>query len=347
MKILVTGSHGFIGAQLIHYLSENYKQSEIEIYAIDDLRSGYEIRLAEVINNPSFNHIKTNVVNLTRLELPKMDWVIHCSATAPLPDNQISHYQSLENNVSACGAIADFCIKTGTRNIIFMSSSAIYEKNTSLPFYEHEVSKPSLLYPMGKYLAEQYFESLMKSYDMNVFALRLANVYGPRQDYFRKQPPLIGYLIKSLIKGEKATLYANGNFGRDYVFIDDLTRLINIILNTSNPKGIIVKYGHDYNVGSNTQISVPEIIECLQKVTGQKLEYEFKPTKDFWHKYKSLYEMPIKLNPELIEQEVQKKTKLDSSKCEKAFGWFAETTFEEGLLECFSYGQKLYSLGNL
>ena len=82
------------------------------------------------------------------------------------------------------------------------------------------------MYPLSKYLAEQYFESVSKSYKLNIVSLRLANIYGRNHDYFRKQPPFLGYLIKNSLLNKKPTLFARGNYKRDYLFIDDLNELI-------------------------------------------------------------------------------------------------------------------------
>jgi len=347
VNILITGSFGFIGSQLIHFFLNNKTLTSLNIYGVDDKRSGYDIRLASLKDDPRLNLLEADVALLPELSLPNMDWVLHCAATAPLPDNQISHHRSLLNNVANCGAVADFCLKTNSRNIIFMSSSAIYEKNTSLPFTENNVAKQSLLYPTGKFLAEQYFESLIASYNMRVFSLRLANVYGPRQDYFRKQPPLLGYLIRCLLKNERAILYAKGDYGRDYIFIDDLCELIAKIMNFDKPETIISEYGPSFNVGTNTQMSVPEIVVLLEKVAGEKIHYEFREMKNFWSKYEMLNSLPIKLKPELIEQEVKKLTKLNCDKCEAAFNWTANTSFESGLTQCLDFARSLLKDGEL
>ena len=83
------------------------------------------------------------------------------------------------------------------------------------------------MYPTTKILAENYLKSMSDAYGLRVFALRLFNLYGPKQNYFRKHPPLIEYLIKSIIKNHKITLFASENARRDYIYITDLTNLIN------------------------------------------------------------------------------------------------------------------------
>ena len=79
-------------------------------------------------NIKKIRFIKADVCELNNLKLPKFDWIIHSSAIAPLPDNQINHYDSIVSNIAQCGSVIDFCIHSGTKNLIFFSSSAIYEK---------------------------------------------------------------------------------------------------------------------------------------------------------------------------------------------------------------------------
>ena len=226
MKIILTGGAGFIGSELSEYILKNLKPCKIKL--IDNLSRGYLRRIKNIKKKITF--INADVKKINDLKIDKSDWIIHSSAIAPLPDNQVSHKSSLDENLSQCGAVVDFCLKTGTKNILFLSSSAIYENTNSKIFSENKVNKPILMYPLSKYLAEKYFESVCKSYELNVVSLRLANIFGRNQDYFRKQMPFLGYLIKNSLLKKKLVLYAKGDFKRDYLFIDDLCRLILLII---------------------------------------------------------------------------------------------------------------------
>ena len=90
-------------------------------------------------------------------------------------------------------------MQSGTKNIIFFSSSAVYEKQVKKPFDENITNPPTLMYPTSKFLAEKYFDSVVRSYKINIISLRLANIYGRNQDYFRKQMSFLGYLIKNTL----------------------------------------------------------------------------------------------------------------------------------------------------
>ncbi len=332
MKILITGGAGFLGSEIVNKI---LKIKNIDVTVIDNLSRGYPQRLEENIKYIKF--LKNDVCKLSQLNLPKFDWIIHSSAIAPLPDNQCNHYNSIVSNIAQCGSVVDFCIKSGTKNLIFFSSSAIYEKEIKKPFKENISKQPVLMYSTSKFLAEKYFDSITKSYKMNIVSLRLANIYGRNQDYFRKQMPFLGYLIKNTLTNKKMTLYAKGNFKRDYLFIDDLIDLIIKILKYKN-----FSYKHYvFNVGSGNAYSVLDFLKIITKLTKIKPKVIWGKKSNYWKKYRDLYFSKIKLNKKLIEQEVEKKVFLNSNKARKFFNWSPKTNIELGLNECINYAKKL------
>ncbi len=339
MKIILTGGAGFIGSELSEYILKNLKNNKINV--IDNLSRGYLQRIKDIKKKIHF--IKADVKKINDLKINKVDWIIHASAIAPLPDNQVSHKSSLDENLSQCGAIVDFCLKTGTKNILFLSSSAVYENTKSKLFSENKLNQPILMYPLSKYLAEKYFESVCKSYNLNVVSLRLANVFGRKQDYFRKQMPFLGYLIKNSLLKKKLTLYAKGDFKRDYLFIDDLSRLILIILKNKKFKHKCKIY-EVLNVGSGSRYSVPDFVILIQKILKQKIKIKWGKKIDYWKKYEFLYKSKIKFNQKLIEKEVKKKVALNLKKVEKIYNWKSNYGVEQGLKECVFTAKKIMKI---
>lgn len=339
MKIILTGGAGFIGSELSEYIISNLNKSDIKI--IDNLSRGYKQRIKKIKKKVKF--INADVKKINNLKLDKVDWIIHASAIAPLPDNQISHKSSLEENLSQCGALIDYCIKSGTKNIIFLSSSAIYENTKEKVFIENNVMQPILMYPLSKYLAEKYFESVTKSYEINVVSLRLANIYGRNQDYFRKQTPFLGYLIKNALLKKKLILYAKGNFKRDYLFIDDLCRLILLIIKNKKFKRKSNIY-EVINVGSGNKYSVPDFVKIIQKILKQRVKVFWGKKTDYWKKYSFLYKSKIKFDQRLIEKEVKKKVALKLNRVKKIYNWKADYNIDSGLMECILRARKILKI---
>ncbi len=332
MKILITGGAGFLGSEIVNKIIHN---KNIEVTVIDDLSTGYLQRIKKNIKN--INFLKTDICNINKLKLPQFDWIIHSSALAPLPDNQCNHFNSIVTNIAQCGSIVDFCIKSGTKNILFFSSSAIYEKQIKKPFDENITKPPVLMYATTKYLAEQYFDSIIKSYKINIISLRLANIYGRNQDYFRKQTPFLGYLIKNTLNNKKLTLFAKGDYKRDYLFIDDLIELIIKILKFKK-----FSYKHYiFNVGSGKAYSVLDFLKFIKKITGIKPKVLWGNKSNIWKKYDELYTSKIKLNKKLIKEEVEKKVILNSDKIKKFFKWEPKTNIAQGLEECIKHAKTI------
>ncbi len=336
MKILITGGAGFIGSEVAEYFVNNYQNYHITIF--DDLSRGKIRRLKKIKNKIKF--IKKDIKKINSLKMKKFDWIIHAAAIAPLPDNQINHGKSITENVSQCGSIIDFCIKTGTKNILFLSSSSVYENTKSSNYKEYKLNRPKLMYPLSKYLAENYFKSVAETYDVNIVALRLSNIYGRNQDYHRKQPPFLGYLIKNILLDKKLILYAKGDYKRDYLFIDDLLILITKIIKNKKFK-VKKRIFETLNVGSGKKFSVPDFIKLSEKIFNKKINITWGKKRDYWKKYETLYNSKINFEHSLIEKEVKKKVSLNLEKVYKFYKWKSKYSINQGLIECINEAKKI------
>lgn len=333
MKFLITGIAGFVGSSLAKALLLNNPDAKIS--GIDNLKFGYQERIIDIINKIHF--VQGDVEQIQQhFGSNRFDVIIHCAAVAPLPECQIDSHRALSQNIAICGSIVDFALKNGVRNIIFFSSGAVYEGQQIYPSKEDQIITTRLTYPTTKILAEQFFASICRSHQINVTSLRLFNLYGPNQDYFRKQPPLIGYLLKCLILNETANLYSNGEQRRDYVYIDDLLDLLNLVvikMMSYNNGGIFTVV----NACSGKTSSVNEIISLIQNASGKELKITRNPPQDFWRKYSELYERPFPLDRSIIESEVTKYSEGSPNQAQTIFGWKAKIEMVEGMKHCLEH----------
>jgi nucleoside-diphosphate-sugar epimerase len=338
MKVLITGVAGFVGSTLTRSLIKS--DSSIDIYGIDNLSFGYRERVNDFQNNIDLKI--GDVKNLSQIYGDKkFDFVVHCAAIAPLPECQINSFRAITENIGCTGSVIDFCLKNGIKNLIFFSSGAIYEGTENFPTPETDPISTRLIYPTTKYLAEKYLEAISRSYDIRIIALRLFNLYGPHQDYFRKQPPLMGYLLKASIEGAVANLFSNGEQRRDYVYIDDLVAMIKRVMQymdeLKDPS-----YFDIFNVGSGKTSSVNEIIEIIESFSEGKLEIVRSPSENYWDKYDVLQSQKISLNKLIIKEEVEKYTEADISKANRILNWRPQTNIFDGVNECYQYVKKNY-----
>lgn len=339
VKILITGIAGFVGSTLARRLL-SIGHGKHEITGIDNFSFGYRDRLADIVK--FINFIECDVSEISeRLGNENFDVIVHCAAIAPLPDCQIDSRRAIIENVANCGKIADFAMHSGTSNIVFFSSGAIYENIGIYPTPEDVTPRPKLVYPITKYIAEQYFQAVCAAHELNVVAIRLFNLYGPHQDYFRKQPPLIGYLLRCLIEKKQAVLFSSGNQRRDYVFIDDLVDFVlaaaNYMCNLSETSERFLTV----NAGTGVTISVNEIISLIEDISGEKLDIKRKTSEEYWNKYPELFERKIPLRKEIVGQEVEKFTHADIRKAFALLKWEPKVSMMQGLSECLEYAKSI------
>lgn len=336
MKVLITGVAGFVGSSLARKLVE--EDPSIRVVGVDNLKYGYKERLNDFEDLVKFYEMDVKDLCLN-LEETDIDLIIHCAAIAPLPENQVNLYESINQNVAMCGSVVEFATNIGCENVIFFSSGAVYEGSGPRACVESDCISTSLVYPTSKYLAEQLFESLAKTYSFKVVVIRLFNLYGPKQDYFRKQPPLLGYLLKCINDGVVPTLYASKEAKRDYIYIDDLYELIVNICKKfeSIEQGGFIKV----NAGSGEVYSVYDIIDRLEQLVGRKLDYVIGDKSDFWSKYPSLFDKPLPLSREVLVNEVDKIAIADIEFSKIFFKWYPKVSLETGLKACFEYSKKV------
>ena len=332
MNILITGAAGFVASSLIDFFNKN--NPSIKITGIDDFSFGYKRRL----DNLNLKFINQNIETYTIKNRPeKFDAVIHCAATAPLPDNEINPSKSYENNVVNSIRIAEFCTKIGCNRLIFFSTGAIYENDEVFPSKESFHHQTTLVYPTSKMCAEHALRGYALSYKLKVFSLRLFNLYGPRQDYFRKQPPLIGYITKCLLNDEEATLYSDGEQRRDYIYIKDVYEIVKSLLNFDTPNNFT-----SLNLGTGITYSVNEIVNQLCKIANKDIKIKRKSAGDFWDKYPNLFSKTLPLDKNLIIKEVNKYSEANIDKLKALLNYTPKITLEEGLRECYEYALKYF-----
>jgi UDP-glucose 4-epimerase len=334
MKVLITGVAGFVGSTLARKLINEHEG--VHVIGVDNLSYGSLDRLLDIQDKIDFYELDVKDLPMQE-KIVSVDMIIHCAAVAPLPDNQANPYLSIEQNVAMCGAITDFSTKVGCENVIFFSSGAIYEGSGNSACKESDIISTSLIYPTSKYLAEQLFASMAKTYGLKVVAIRLFNLYGPNQDYFRKQPPLLGYLIKSFLKKEDITLFASEKAKRDYIYIDDLYDLVKKIIEKfpNIEKGEFIKV----NAGSENTYSVYDILTELSTVVGQEIDYQKGDKTDFWKKYPEIFERKMPLIEKFLIEEVDKVAIADISFAKSYFGWQPKVNMSMGLTECIKFAK--------
>lgn len=323
-KSLITGAAGFIGSQLAHAL---WQRNE-EVVLLDNFSYGQEDNLIFDDHDFRAEILREDVCDMDMLcklcETEKFDYIYHIAAVTPLPDCQVDPGKAASVNIAGTLNVLEAARRYGAKNVIFASTSAVYENCTQFPTKEEDVVPPSLVYSGAKYAAEHFCHGFAEVYGMNITVLRFANVYGPHIDCLRTQPPVAGYLIRELFYNRRPVLHSDGEQRRDFVYVDDLIDL-----------AIRVRTGKGYdcvNVSSNCTHSINEMFAIIAKLMNKSdITPEYADSSHYWYRYPGLYKGAYPISSTILNNEVTKYTLCDNTHAKEIYGWTPKVSFEEGL----------------
>ncbi len=263
MNILVTGGAGFIGSHLCEYLvKENHN-----VIVLDNLSSGYQSNLSNILNKIQFFENKVEEFNFDNLS--KIDCVVHLSSQTSVPVSVKDFRKSSSSNILSSIKIIDFCSKQNLP-LVFASSAATYG-NLNIgddSSNEHHLLSP---YAVDKYSMELYADMANKLYGLSNIGLRFFNVYGPRQDPKNSYSGVIS-IFCDLILSNKSITINGGKQKRDFIYVNDVVHSIA----KSIDKVISSKLSETINILTGELTSIDDIADILIKLTGTPVEKVYK-----------------------------------------------------------------------
>ena len=271
MKILVTGSSGFIGYHLCKKLIENNHF----VLGIDNHNDYYDVKLKQkrnqLLNNKKFSFLKSDINEMDNA-LPgvqQFDIAINLAAQAGVRVPSEKHYLYEHTNIKGFKSFCNFCISRGIKNIVYASSSSVYSDLELKEFNEDSTKlSPKSMYGKSKLSNELYANNLFNKHGINTIGLRFFSVYGP---YGR---PDMGYFsfTKSIKNNEEVTIFNNGEMFRDMTYIDDITDGIlgsfKYIRNNECNNEI-------FNLGNNMPIKTLELLKFIEDSLKLKFKIKF------------------------------------------------------------------------
>ncbi len=290
MKVLVTGSAGFIGYHVAHRLLE----LGVEVIGLDNLNDYYDVRLkqARLDRLIPFDHFHFEQMDLSNsssvnnlFQTQKPDRVIHMAAQAGVRYSLKCPHTYLKSNLEGFLNILEGCRHYPVNHLIFASSSSVYGSNAVTPFSEHHnVDHPLSLYAASKKANELMAHSYAHLYGIPCTGLRFFTVYGPWG-----RPDMSAYLfIKAILEKRPIEVFNHGHHKRDFTFIEDVVEGILRIADlppepnpawsaeASDPATSSAPY-RIYNVGNNRPIELLEMIRLIEKEIGQQAVKVFLP----------------------------------------------------------------------
>src|SRR5687767_1775883 len=216
-KVLVTGGAGFIGSHLVERLLGMGHQ----VVVVDNLSSGSRGHLAAC---PSAQLITADVLHLAELEseLAGVEVIFHLAALISGQDSLKEPESYLETNVTGTLRVIQAAARVGARRIVFASSSTVYGGVPEPDKHESMVPQPLTTYALSKLSSEHLLALYAPLHGFSHVALRLFNVYGPRQSPNHPYANVTCKLAHAVANALPIDVYGDGDQTRDFVFVDDV-----------------------------------------------------------------------------------------------------------------------------
>lgn len=252
MKILVIGSKGFIGSHCVDYFSREH-----EVWGCD-----------VVLDYNTPNYFSIDAVDsdfLGIFEQRQYDVCVNCSGAANVPFSLENPFNDFKLNTLNVFKLLEAIRKHAPEcKFITMSSAAVYGNPESLPIVESQSRKPVSPYGYHKVMAEMICEEYSRFWNVKTCCLRIFSAYGPR---LKKQ--LFWDLYHKIKDQDEPTLWGTGRESRDFIYITDIVRVIDLAISHSQFNGEVV------NIANGQQITIAEVADTVRKVSGTTKEIRF------------------------------------------------------------------------
>lgn len=260
MRVIVTGGAGFIGS----HLTDAFLARDDDLTVIDDLSSGRPGRLDSRVklHKASVTDARslTDIVGAARPEL-----ICHLAAQIDVRASVVQPAADAQANVVGTINVLEAARLVGARVLLCSSGGALYGKDAPIPSLEDVLPLPESPYGISKYCAEQYVGLYNRLHQCSHSVLRLANVYGPRQDP-TGEAGVVPIFCSQILTGVRPTIFGDGTATRDFVYVGDAVAAFLAAADQRMPG--------TWNVGTGVEVSVLELAKVIADVTGKPVEPE-------------------------------------------------------------------------
>lgn len=335
MKILVTGTAGFIGS---HVAAQLLARGDTVI-GLDNLNDYYDVslkqaRLAPLLAHAGYTHDYADLADREAIErlfaVHKPERVIHLAAQAGVRYAATNPHVYVQSNVTGFLHILEGCRHHDVRHLVFASTSSVYGANTDMPFTEHKSTEhPLTLYAASKKANEMMAHSYAHLYGIPCTGLRFFTVYGPWG-----RPDMALFLFtKAILAGEPIKVFNHGKHSRSFTYVDDIVN--GVIRACDNPAAADPDWdSHNpdpassnapyriFNIGSSQNTPLMRYIEVLERELGRKAIMEMLP----------------------LQAGDVPDTFADCTDLETALGYTPKVTVEQGVAEFVRWYREYYAV---
>lgn len=290
MKVLVTGTAGFIGS----HVAQRLLARGDEVVGLDNLNDYYDVTLKrarlkrlEALN--AYTHVHADLADREAMEAlfaqHRPERVIHLAAQAGVRYAAENPHVYVSSNLTGFLHIVEGCRHYDVEHLVFASTSSVYGANTRMPFSEHQPTEhPLTLYAASKKANEMMAHSYAHLYAIPSTGLRFFTVYGPWG-----RPDMALFLFtRAILAGEPIKVFNHGNHSRSFTYIDDIAEgVIRSLDHPATPNPAWDGQQPDpatsaapyrlYNIGSQARVPLLRYIQVLEQCLGRKAEMEMLP----------------------------------------------------------------------
>ena len=338
--VLVTGAAGFIGANLVKRLLDEFVN--VKVVGVDCITDYYDVRLKFerleelAAYGDRFVFVKENIADKAGIDKLFADFkpkvVVNLAAQAGVRYSITNPGAYIESNLIGFYNILEACRYNDVEHLVYASSSSVYGSNKKVPYStDDKVDNPVSLYAATKKSNELMAHAYSKLYNIPSTGLRFFTVYGPCG---RPDMAYFGFTNK-LLKGEKIQVFNYGNCKRDFTYVDDIVEGVVRIMQHAPEKetgedGLPVPPYKVYNIGNNSPENLLDFVQILQEelVSAGVLpvDYDFEAHKEL-----------VPMQPGDVPV-----TYADTSALEEDFGFKPHTSLREGLRKFAVWYKRFY-----
>jgi UDP-glucose 4-epimerase len=266
MRVLITGGAGFIGS----HVSELLLAQGHTLCVLDDLSRGRTDHVPRSVPLHMACVTHTAAEHVVRDFAPEA--VVHLAAQMDVRASMANPVFDTQINVLGSVRMLHAAAQAGCKVFVLASSGgAIYGEAQTLPTSEQEPAQPMSPYGAAKWCDEIYLSTFCRQYPMRGIALRLGNVYGPRQNT-QGEAGVVALFAASMAAGQTPRIYGDGRQTRDYVYVSDVAHAISLALSTQSAQGV-------FNIGTGVGTSLRDLIAALRPLTGFLGEPHYLPAR--------------------------------------------------------------------
>jgi UDP-N-acetylglucosamine 4-epimerase len=261
-KILVTGGAGFIGSNLCEVLL----RKKNKVICLDNFATGKRNNIAAFLQDSNFTFIEGDIRNLDdcMLAASGVDYILHQAALGSVPRSIKDPITTNEVNISGFLNMLVAAKNHKVKRFVYAASSSTYGDSKELPKVENNIGKPLSPYAITKYVNELYAGIFAETYGLETIGLRYFNVFGKRQDPNGAYAAVIPKFVSQLIAGESPVVNGDGNYSRDFTYIDNVIQA-NLLSLVASPNAINTVY----NVAFGDRNTLNDLLGYLKEYLSE------------------------------------------------------------------------------